>query len=1096
MHRIIVVFGLMFMVAASTVSAQVPRRPLLFKDSRAELAQALALGESDVLLVIASMPGRNGQMAGAIEGLGGSVQYRDDEVDYLRARVPLDRIDELTSNPGLHSVDVSLTPERPRAFALADDEGAGGPELPFLESAEVAAVDTIWPPVLPDRPLTDRYHPWRDVRAEEYLKENPTYDGRGVLIAMIDMNPDMLLPELQVAKSLDGSSVPKIAFYETALDVREEDDGRWVHMDDVVEAVGGTFSFRDSTYTAPRGGIFRMAHFDEAAEDQGQGAALEKDVNRDENPEGSSRLFAVLWDKETNDVWVDTDQDLDFTDETALTDYKDRPAFGVFGTDDPETPVRESVGFGVGIQADRNLVAINLGVASHASLVVGAAVGSRGENGRFDGMAPGAQLASVSEGGAAYGQTEATIKAAQRGADVIYFEQSSYITRTYLLRDGRLVPSVIGDRLVEKYGPSIVSPTHNYPIVGAIDDIVMGRGVIGIGGHESKENFFLNHGVRVEHDDNLLITGGYGPMGNGALKPDIISPSNYVSTAQGFIDGTAIPGLFELPPGYTIAGGTSTATPTAAGTVALLISGARQASVAYDPYKLKWAITRGARWVPHIAAYKQGNGVVNVSAAWEILKALDAGGQMIEITSRAAVRHPYSHMLPTPHEGVGIYERNGWDKGDRAERAISFTRTSGPREPMTFDVSWAGNDKGTFSAPLSVTLPLGVPVDLPVTISPEEYGVHTAHLTLDHPQVTGYAYRTLVTIIAPRPLTASNDFTDEESVEVPRPGIMSQFYRVPEGTTALTVDLEWEDRTASLSVSGPDTRQARGQLLTRGKGVTQVIQNPTPGVWEVRLSDIADTRSFDWKQAKKDEPVPATPAKLKVSALAVEAAVAMAGSGGEGASNGEDAVVKVTPGPSVQDVWITSRMAGFTGGAISTAAGSARQERREIRSQEQQIFEVEVLPGSVALLAKATNPSDPDTDLDVFVFDCTGEECKAAKVDGDPVGDELVFVQNPAAGTWKIVVDGFSVPSGVTSYDYLDVVLNPTYGMVNSTDLPQEREQGDRWLAKVSSWIAPAAPEAGRSPFTALLIEGTSEGGTYPVALVELKVNGGSDLER
>ncbi|GIS80194.1 MAG: hypothetical protein CM1200mP14_17600 [Gammaproteobacteria bacterium] len=93
----------------------------------------------------------------------------------------------------------------------------------------------------------------------------------------------------------------------------------------------------------------------------------------------------------------------------------------------------------------------------------------------------------------------------------------------------------------------------------------MARGLIGINGHESKENFFINHGVRVEHDDNLLITGGYGPMGNGALKPDVISPSNYVSTALGFIEGRAIPGLYQLPPGYTIAGGTSTATPTARG---------------------------------------------------------------------------------------------------------------------------------------------------------------------------------------------------------------------------------------------------------------------------------------------------------------------------------------------------------------------------------------------------------------------------------------------------------------------------------------------------------------------------------------------------
>ena len=78
-----------------------------------------------------------------------------------------------------------------------------------------------------------------------------------------------------------------------------------------------------------------------------------------------------------------------------LTDYAVRPEFGVFGTDDPETPIRESIGFAVQTDASKNLVALNLGIASHASLVVGAAVGSRGTDGNFDGMAPGAQLASA-----------------------------------------------------------------------------------------------------------------------------------------------------------------------------------------------------------------------------------------------------------------------------------------------------------------------------------------------------------------------------------------------------------------------------------------------------------------------------------------------------------------------------------------------------------------------------------------------------------------------------------------------------------------------------------------------------------------------------
>ena len=357
--------------------------------------------------------------------------------------------------------------------------------------------------------------------------------------------------------------------------------------------------------------------------------------------------FGVLWDEETDEVWVDTNQDLSFADQTALTDYNDRPEFGVFGTDDPDTPIRESVAFGIQIAQEKKLIALNLGSASHATLVVGAALANRGSEGRFDGVAPGAQLISIAEGGSAYGQIESPLVSIRdHGAEVVYFEQSSNITRNYLLRDGRLVPTVIYERLIDRYDPVILSPTHNYPILGGIDDFVMARGLIGINVHESKENFFINHGVRVEHDDNLLITGGYGPMGNGALKPDVISPSNYVSTALGFIEGRAIPGLYQLPPGYTIAGGTSTATPTAAGAVALLLSAAKQEGISYDAHRIKHAVTRGARWVPHLKPHKQGNGVISVAGAWDILKELDEGGDVVSIVGQACLLY----TSPSPRD--------------------------------------------------------------------------------------------------------------------------------------------------------------------------------------------------------------------------------------------------------------------------------------------------------------------------------------------------------------------------------------------------------------------------------------------------------------
>ena len=1090
-------------VVATGVSAQVPRRSFLFKDARGDVAIARARGDKELTLVIAAMPGANARLAGTITALGGTIRYRDDDVDYLRARVPIDSVEKIVLDAAVHSVEINTSGSGRGFGGMLGSEAAVTPaqSAGALLTAPQDSPQQAWPPVLPPYPLTNPYSPLADMGALEFRKAHPTYDGRGVTIACIDGNPDSLMPELQVAMTLDGKPISKIAAYETAIDIDDDDDSRWLRMTDTVAAVDGRFTHQEKTYTVPRSGTFRIALLDETKYNTFTGDGVNGDINRDGNPPGSTRIFAVLWDEQANDVWLDTNQNLSFADEKALTDFRARPEFGLLGTDNPATPVRESVAFGIQIDRAKKLIAINAGVASHASLIIGSVLASRGANGRFEGVAPGARLASVSEGGAVYGQTEAVIQAIKNPlVDLAFLEQNQGITRSYLLRDGRMVPTVIYSRLIEKYRKPIVIPNANYPVLNGTDDFVLAQGALGIGGHESKDNFFTNHGVRVEHQDNLLITGGCGPMGDGALKPDIISPSNILSTNRGWQKGSAMAELYRLPPGYSVVGGTSTATPTAAGAVAMLISAAKQAGVKYDAFRIKQALTMSARYVEHLEAYKQGNGVVNVGAAWEILKALDAARDLVTITSRAPVRHAYSHLLPTPHEGVGLYEREGWSVGDRGERTVTFTRTTGPKDPMTFALSFTGND-GTFSVPTSVTLPLNRPMPVTITVAPSAPGVHSALLTLDSPNVPGHAYRTLTTVVAAEPLTVSNNFTIEKKTEVPRPAMRSFFYRLPEGAAALRVELDAPKRPVALAVIRPDTRTAPGARLVaartgRGGGgggqraggekVTYIVSDPMPGVWEVRLTDVDDTRVFDAEQAEKPEPVPPTPATLTVSILATEVTVL------------DDASSLVQPGAgtssATHDLLITNRMAAFTGSVASISVGSARRANPVIREKEQQVFEVEVLPGSTALVARAVKPSDPGADLDLYVFDCTGEKVRSGGVDGDLVGDEIVIIKNPAAGKWKIVVDAPTVPMGSTSFEYQEVVFNPLYGMVSIADLPQERSLGARWSGKAHTWVSAAAKTLGREPYTALLVQGqTKEGDTFLLSLSEMTASPGSE---
>ena len=1056
MRRLLLLTGTVLLVAPGITEAQVPDgRSYLFKDARARLAEALVREQDNVLLMIAAQRGQNEQVAQLLTGWGADIHFRADEVDYLRARVPIDRVEDLARHEAVFSVDLSDVPppeseedddENDPSFGLYEDRPA------YL--AGVSDTTEVWPPVWSDYPLRNRYDPVASMNGLEFRRQNPTFDGRGVTTAMIDRSMDPLLPELQHALTLDGEAVHKVAAYLSVTDRVEEPDDRWVQMDSVVTASNGRIRYSDQEWAAPRAGSFRMGILPKG------GYVSEIITPEAEKPDSTD--FGVLWDEDTDEVWVDTKRDRSFANEQALTDFSGRSEFGVIGEDDPSTPIRESIGFAIQIERERAEVGVLLGTQSHATLVIGAAVASRGEEGRFDGVAPGGRLANVDEGCKGYGQTEAVIVAFQNPeVDIAFLEQCSNITRPYLIRDGRLTTTEIYSRLIQEYGKTLMVPTHNYPVLGAPDDFVSARGAMGVGGHESRDNYFTNTGTRVEHEHNLLVTGGYGPMGDGALKPDVIAPSNHVSTALGFQWGRTRPGLFTLPPGYTTAGGTSTATPTATGAVMLLMSGARQSGIRYENERLKHAVTMGAHHVAHLPAYKQGNGVVDIAAAWQILKALDTLPELLEIETQATVRHEWSHLLATPHQGVSIYEREGWEPGDEASRVMTYTRTNGPAEPMVFDVGWIGNE-GSFSAPSTITLPLNTPTPLPVTIRTDTAGVHSALLTLDHPSMPGGANRAMVTVLAGEPLSADGGFTHEKEVTVPRPGMHSVFYEVPEGTQLLRIDVDAPDRAVGVAVAEPDTRPVQGISGPGSTGrTTHFVERPRAGVWEIRLSDTSDLQEWDWEQAREDEPVTPTSASLTVSAIGVEVA-------------GDDLALGNGGGRRSEGITATNRLAEFTGGIASLPQGAARKEHRRIGPREQQILEIDVPEGSTGLMVYLGGFAEAEADLDVYLHDCTGDHCDRERTSANLRGEEDIYIDTPAAGIWKVVVDGFQVPEEGIDYEYLDVVFNPTFGSVSVADVPKERERDASWDVQTDQWRTETFPE-GREPFAAFHLEVQTE---------------------
>lgn len=1090
---------------------QTPTRPPLFKDARQLLAIARAQGRNQVSLIIAAAPGATAAVARRGEQLGGEVRRRVDEVGYLRIRVPIDRASELAAFDGIESVTVDLARGYPSRLlpgdGAADQVGEDAPRR------DAPAADTVpWPPRWSDYPLRHPYRALRDIQGDALLAMNPAYDGRGVTIALLDGHYDFLLPEFQTAYDLEGRAIPKLADYLNASDPREdaEDTPQWVDMAERVAARDGRVTFRGRTFTTPRDGSFRIGLFDERRfNDPANAAYLDQDVDRNGNPRGDDGLFGVLWDEETNDVWVDTDRDLSFANQRAMTDYIVRGDVGIFGNDNPATPVRESIGFTVQTDRANGYISINLGIYQHATEIMGHVVGNPEPNGRLRGVAPGARLISVYYGGSnMHGLIEGLITAFQHPlTDLVVLEQSVLIASIpYQVADGRHPISVIAQRLMDRYRKLLFVPGSNAPGLGIVAEDGLAPGAVSAGGYQHRDSYLANNGFAPEPADNMHWGGlSHGPSGSGALKPDLLAPSGQISVDIGYVYRPASQerrGLYQLPAGYFVDGGTSTAAPMAAGAAALVVSAARQSGVPWDAVRLKAALQGSARYIPRLGAHEQGSGLVQVRDAFLLLQAMGSTPP-VRISTTAPVRTRLSHLLTTPHQGDGIYEREGWAPGDRGTRTIRLTRTSGPRQAMRFTARWIGGD-GNFTSADEVVLPLHRPVEFPVEIATPHAGVHSARLVLEHPDHPGFAHQMLATVIAAQRFDAASGYRISAAMVVPRPGDRGLFVLVPPGAAAIRFSATSEDgATVRLRAVLPGRAEVNPCPTTLTNGQWCTVALPEPGVWEINASMHDMVRDYD-----PNRPRPLPPGRITVTAGLLGASVVA--DGGAEVPPAAGATRDVT-------VQVENRFGATSMGLAGGALASAFRASRTIASGEQHVYEVMVPAGATLLRAGVSGVTGEGSDLDVTVMDCTAVPRPVAPAPERDRGNRApsvappncaprgraatvesggeVELTNPAPGRWVVVVDAFQAPAGGARYDYLDLFTHPSLGSITVTDLDSPREAGGRWSARAHLWVA-ALPDAasGRGLAGLLQVVGrdtrTAQGAPIPLGHLVLRSGG------
>jgi hypothetical protein len=1036
---------LLVATAASGGVSQSASGEKLGKHDRQLILEAKLAGESTVTLLLAAKDGQNAEAVAGLEAAGAKVEFLDQDLGYIRVSIPLGNATAVETIDAVQSADVDevvpLPDPTPDASEPAQPQPAPGPGTPK------------------DNP----YMPIGETGAADFLAAHPTWDGRGITIGIVDTGVDLVHPSLQTTSTGERKIVGWIAGTHPATD----NDPTWLLSTTDVVPRRGSFTIDGVTYTAPT----NAGHYFWSVLNEGDsrftGSEYGNDLNRDGNPPGSSRLFGVL--RQADRIWVDTDQDRSFRDETAMREYSKGFAVGFLGTDNPATAVQERVPFVVQIgravvnNTENNYVNIGIVSGAHGSHVAGIAAGNALFGGAMSGQAAGAKLISTraclfNTGCTNHALTEGMIQTVRMGADIVNMS----IGGLPALNDGFNARCDIYRRLIDRKNVQLVfSQGNNGPGVNTAGDPGVCTNVMAMGAYLSRASMQSNYGADTPFDDNLNYFSSLGPREDGGFKPFAVAPGSAVSTTPLWQPGGPVPGTYTLPPGYSMFNGTSMSSPQGAGAGALLLSAAKATGLQVRPSQLRKAFQSTARYLDpdRFGAMAQGNGMIDVVGAWDLLR---QNPGWVDITATVPVSTLLSpFLLPTPGVGTGIYDREGVTAGESYSRTYTLTRTSGGNGSITYNLSWVGND-GTFSTAGSVTLPLNVATPLQVDIDPD-VGAHSAILNFDDPSSPGIEFQTMNTVIAPYEFTEDNGYMQSVSGSVGRAQQLHYFFEIPAGTPAFRVDLDTSASTTpgtgqirflrwhpwGLAIESNAVSNCYQPPQTNCNGTdsptSRTVTNPQAGVWEVTV-DARRTSDADF-----------TPFTLTGTIL------------GATVSPNPDVIASATIGtPVARSYTLTNAFGPFTGRAVGTALGSARVGPFTIAHLEQQQYQTVIPAGTTQFRATIGSPSDTAADLDLFVFRCNpGCVLVGQSADGD--SEESVTLNNPIAATYIVLVDGFDVPSGSTTYSYIDVFTKaPSFGSIAVTDANALRPAG-------SSWTVPGTVTANEAPAAGRVLAGNVE---------------------
>ena len=594
---------------------------------------------------------------------------------------------------------------------------------PSVTRDEPEPSDSVRPIVPPVVAQAQGWMPLASTGVDDFLRAHPTYDGRGVLIGILDTGIDPGIPGLDRT----STGAPKL------LDLRDFSDEGAVPLQRVT-AVGDSLAIGGRKL----GGFGRVA----ALNTQGPYyAGTISEIPLGEPPASDLNGNGVVSDTlpvvvtRATDGWVlfaDTDGDRSLAGERPVHDYL--VARETFGWSRRGRPPQITIAANFSGANDEPRLTLVFDNHGHGSHVAGIAAGNDlyGLPG-FAGVAPGAQLLGLKIATGAQGGITTTGSMMRAVDYAIRFARARRLPLVLNMSFG-VGNEIEGQARIDQLLDSVLAVNPDLPFTIAAGNDGPGLSTVGFPGSAGRAlsvgatvpPAFLAPGRRdAKREDQLAY---FSSRGGELAKPEIVTP------------GIAYSAVPRWNTGNEIAQGSSMAAPHAAGLVALLVSASIQEKRGSDAKTLKHALMITARPLPGGSFVDEGTGLPDIGQAYQWLR---GDRKVPEIGVRAVGGN-----------GVTAAFRELGTAG-RAAQAQQFelTRPAGaPAATYTLrsDAAW-------ISAPPRVTLSgtrsvVEVRYNFTALKPP---GAHTGTVTAwGADSLMGPAFRLVSTVIVPQPLTA------------------------------------------------------------------------------------------------------------------------------------------------------------------------------------------------------------------------------------------------------------------------------------------------------------------------------------------------------